>query len=274
MKRENPMKQSKYGTFEWSEKTINFITGCKNDCRYCYAKCMGIRYNRNTSENWKNEIVRVKDLEKSIPKFNGTVMFPSSHDITPEHLNESIIMLKNILKSGNQVLIVTKPHLECIQRICESFEDYKDKILFRFTIGSTDSDILRFWETNAPSYQERFESLRLAYNSGFQTSISGEPFLDRNVDDLINKLSPFITDSIWVGKPNKLLYRTRMNGWGDEETIMRCNDLLEWINGPEFIMVLYSRYKDNPIIRWKDSIYQDILRVIKNLDSMDSITEY
>jgi len=257
------MKQSKYGTYEWSEKTINFITGCKNDCRYCYAKCMGIRYNRNTSENWKDEVVRERELSKSIPRYNGTVMFPSSHDITPEHLNESIIMLKNILKSGNQVLIVSKPHLECIQRICESFTDNKDRILFRFTIGSTDSDILRFWETNAPSYEERLESLKLAYMMGYQTSISSEPLLDRNVDDLINQQIPYVTDSIWIGKPNKLLYRTRMNGWGDIETVERCHELLEWINDPEFIMDLYSRYKDNPLIRWKDSIYREIERLFK-----------
>ena len=229
------IKDSKYGTFEWSEKTINFITGCRNDCRYCYAKCMGIRYNRNTWENWKDEVVRERELSKSIPKYKGMVMFPSSHDITPEHLNESNTVLGNILKSGNFVLVVTKPQLECIKRICESFTDDKDRILFRFTIGSTDSDILKFWETNAPSYEERLESLKLAYMMGYQTSISAEPLLDRNVDDLINQLSPFITDSIWIGKPNKLLYRTRINGWGDEETIKRCHELLEWINDPEFM---------------------------------------
>lgn len=255
------MKPSKYGTFEWSDKTINFITGCKNDCRYCYAKCMGIRYNRNTPENWKNEVVREKELSKSIPKYKGTVMFPSSHDITPEHLNESIIMLRNILKSGNQVLIVSKPNLEGIQRICESFTDCKDRILFRFTIGSTDSSILKYWEPNAPSFEERLECLRLAFKSGYQTSISSEPLLDKNVDDLINQLSPNVTDSIWIGKPNKLIYRTRVNGWGDEETVKRCHELLEWINDPEFIIGLYQRYKDNPLIRWKDSIYRDIVRL-------------
>lgn len=267
------MKQSKYGTFEWSDKTINFITGCKNDCRYCYAKSMGIRYNRNTIDNWKDEIVREKDLEKSIPKYSGTVMFPSSHDITPEHLNESIIMLKNILKSGNRVLIVSKPHLECIQRICQTFVDYKDRILFRFTIGSTNSKILRFWETNAPSFEERLECLKMAYEMGYQTSISSEPLLDGNVDDLVNQLTPFVTDSIWIGKPNKLLYRTRINGWDDKETVKRCNELLQWIIDPNFLLDLYSRYKDNPRIRWKDSIYQDILRVIDTNDSMAGTKE-
>lgn len=47
-----------YGTFEWSVKTINFITGCKNDCKYCYAKSMAIRYKRNTIDDWSTEVVR------------------------------------------------------------------------------------------------------------------------------------------------------------------------------------------------------------------------
>lgn len=84
------------------------------------------------------------------------------------------------------------------------------------------------------------------------------------MDDLINQLSPSITDSIWIGKPNKLLYRTRVNGCGDEETVKRCHEILGWINDPEFIMSLYQRYKDNPLIRWKDSIYRDIQKVVKN----------
>ncbi|MCP3681324.1 MAG: hypothetical protein GY861_01415, partial [bacterium] len=26
------------GTFEWAKYTVNFIDGCKHDCKYCYAK--------------------------------------------------------------------------------------------------------------------------------------------------------------------------------------------------------------------------------------------
>jgi DNA repair photolyase len=29
---ENSMKQRQ----DWAEKTVNFVTGCENDCRYCY----------------------------------------------------------------------------------------------------------------------------------------------------------------------------------------------------------------------------------------------
>lgn len=255
--------KNNHGTRQWAVKNINFIKGCKNDCLYCYGKSYGIRFKRNTSDDWKIELVREKDLNMKIPKYKGTVMFSSTHDITPDHLNESIIVLDHILKSGNFVLVVTKPHLECIQRICETFTEYKDKILFRITIGSTDSKILKFWEPNAPSFEERLECLKLAFNMGYQTSASGEPLLDKNVDDLINQLSPYITDTIWIGKPNKLLYHTKLNGHGDPETIEKCNELLSWITDPDFLSNLYSKYKDNPMIQWKGTTCKDILKLQK-----------
>lgn len=224
---------------------------------------MGIRFKRNTPDDWKNEVVRTQELTKQIPKYKGTVMFPSSHDITPEHLTESITMLNNILKSGNQVLIVSKPNLECIQKICETFTDYKEKILFRFTIGSTDSTVLKYWETNSTSFQERLECLKLSYSMGYQTSVSCEPLLDKNVDDLINQLSPFITETIWIGKPNQLLYRTKLNGFGDTETIQKCKEWETWITDPDFLLTMYHNYKNNPMIRWKHSIYEEIMKLLK-----------
>ena len=255
--------KSTYGTFEWSVKTINFINGCSNDCKYCYAKSMAIRYKRNTCDGWETEVVRTPELIKRIPLYKGPVMFPSSHDITTEHLDESITMLRNILRSGNSVLIVSKPSMECIKKICETFYQYKAKILFRFTIGSSDSNILKFWETNASSFEERLECLKLAYQMGYQTSVSAEPLLDKNVDELIFQLSPFVTDTIWIGKPNLLLSRIKYNGYGDPETVEKSNELMDWITNPEFQLDLFNRYKDNSMIRWKDGLYKDIQKLIK-----------
>ena len=106
------------------------------------------------------------------------------------------------------------------------------------------------------------ECLKLSYNLGYQTSVSCEPLLDRNVDDLINQLSPFVTDTIWIGKPNKLLYRTRLNGHGDPETIEKCNELLSWITDADFLINMYNKYKDNPMIQWKDTTWKDISKLL------------
>jgi len=62
-------KTHEWGTYEWSPHTLNCITGCGNDCLYCYAKEMAIRYNRCTAETWKDEVVRENDLHKKIKNY-------------------------------------------------------------------------------------------------------------------------------------------------------------------------------------------------------------
>lgn len=44
-----------FGTKEWAPYNCNFMHGCSNDCVYCYAKEMSIRFKRKTSETWKVE---------------------------------------------------------------------------------------------------------------------------------------------------------------------------------------------------------------------------
>ena len=77
--------------------------------------------------------------------------------------------VKQLLDNGNDVLIVSKPHLECIQRLCTLPSEH---ILFRFTIGAYDDDTLRFWEPGAPPYDERLASLKYAFDAGFKTSVN------------------------------------------------------------------------------------------------------
>ena len=249
------MKKDKqvFGTTEWATKNANFISGCVHNCKYCYSKEMAIRFKRKTVENWIVEEINHNSLNKKHKKVDGYIMFPSSHDISPENIEYSLLFLGNLLKSDNDVLIVTKPHLSVIQKICETFADNKDKILFRFTIGANSTEVLKFWEPGAPTFEERLESLKHAYKSGFKTSISCEPVLDPNVSELIDILHPYVSDSIWVGKPNFLLKRLKVNRAYDEESINRAKELDaslsdSWANN------LYNLYKDNPQVKWKESI--------------------
>jgi len=249
---------SEWGTYEWSPNPLNFITGCGNDCRYCYSKEMSIRYNRNTPETWRDERVRDKDLNKKIKKYDAIVMFPSSHGIRPEHLEESMQFLQHILDAGNQVLIVSKPHLVCIQEICTRFEALRDRILFRFTIGSIDDEVLKFWEPNAPGFEERLASLKWAFKKGFGTSVSCEPMLDNNIHKVIKRVSPYVTETIWVGKINHLIGvtgkgRLDFNGHNDPETLAKAHELIAWQSDVN-IMLLYEKYKNDPKIMWKESI--------------------
>lgn len=242
-----------FGAHEWADKTANCINGCKHDCKYCYSKSMAIRFKRKTSKNWKYEEIREQQLNKIFSKHSGSYMYPSSHDIHPDHLNENLQFLNNLLISGNQILIVSKPHFKCIKYICNKFEKYKKQILFRFTVGSADSEVLKFWEPGAPNFEERLKCLKFAYKNGFETSISCEPMLDDKINAVIDKVLPFTTDAIWLGKANFLLGRLKMNGHKDKKSIRKAEELIEW-QSDENIAKIYKKYKDNPKIKWKESI--------------------
>ena len=190
------------GTKEWADSNVNCYKGCSNNCRYCYAKMMAIRFKRATNNTWKKMELNLKNVEKGYHKRKGRVMFPTSHDITEESLENCLIVLRKLVQAGNEVLVTSKPRINCLKQICENFGDFKDKIQFRFTITSFDDKKLQFWEPNAPTYDERLESLKYAYYKKFKTSVSIEPFLDEDPIELIKKILPYITESIWVGKMN------------------------------------------------------------------------
>ena len=159
-----------FGTTEWAASNVNIIKGCSNDCKYCFSKEMAIRFKRKTPDNWKQEEVNLEAFNKNPRYRDGYIMFPSTHDISPEHLDLAIDFLKRLLGVGNKVLIVSKPSYPCIKQICDTFTEYKDQILFRFTIGSCSSKTLRFWEPNAPDYEERKRALVYAFEAGYQKS--------------------------------------------------------------------------------------------------------
>lgn len=263
----NNEKQA-FGTKEWATSNANFINGCSNECKYCYAKEMAVRFKRKTPNNWAIEKVKSHKLNKKFNKRNGTIMFPSTHDITPENLQYSIQFLENLLRKDNDVLIVTKPHLEVIKTICEKFKEKKDNILFRFTISSSDNNVLKFWEVSAPSYEERIAALRYAYNEGFKTSVSCEPILDIQIDKLILSLLPYVTDSIWIGKANYLLSRLKRNGFNDDETIQKAKEIIA-NQSDEWVQNIYNTHKDNPKIEWKESIKKIVNIPISTVNELD-----
>lgn len=249
----------KFGTKEWADENYNFINGCSHDCKYCYSKEMAIRFRRKTILNWKEEEIRNTFSLNNIKLRKGIIMFPSSHDITPKYLDEATNILSKLLIVGNKVLLVTKPHRTCIERICSLFGNYRDMLIFRFTIGSSKTDILKFWEPGAPSFEERVNCLEYAYARGFQTSVSCEPLLDNEPEKLVDLLLPYVTESIWLGKANYLCRRLKINGESDQETLEKAKELNDWQGNDERILTLVEKYNNNPKIEWKESIKKVIL---------------
>lgn len=249
----NTTQQNISGTKEWAVANINIAKGCENDCKYCYAKGNSIRFKRSTKDSWKTPEFNQKTINAKVKKVDGKIMFPTSHDITPFNLSESIELMEKNLLIGNKMLIVSKPRLDCIKIICDKLVDCKDQILFRFTIGSANNEVLKFWEPGASSFEERLASLKYAYENGYQTSISSEPMLDDNIDKVIDAVTPYVTDSIWLGKVNRLKSILGVNKENDKITIQKAEELINSQND-EAIKELYEKHKDNKLIKWKESI--------------------
>jgi len=244
------------GTKEWADHNVNCITGCYNNCRYCYAKIMAKRFGRNTHDNWKNMEVREDVVCKSFRKLSGRVMFPSSHDIfdISPFKEACFTVLGKLLESGNEILVTTKPRFKIIQDITLQFGHFKDQVQFRFTITSSNDRLLEFWEPNAPRFKERLACLEYAFRKGFKTSVSIEPFLDYDPIELIERISPFTTDSIWIGRMN---YIPRKNLSKEEEPYyyeIRKN------YETHHLWEIYTRLKGNSKMRFKDSVTNQFAR--------------
>jgi DNA repair photolyase len=238
------------GTREWADHNVNCIKGCFNNCRYCYAKLMAKRFGRCKEATWKDMVINNSAVEKRYRKYEGRVMFPSSHDIIdrPDVKDACLKVISKLLDVGNEVLITTKPRLSITREICNKYGQYKSQIQFRFTITSKDDYLLSFWEPNAPRFEERFESLKYAYENDFKTSVSIEPFLDYDPQTLIRMLSPYITESIWLGPMNYI----PSNGIPDANKHFYAEVRNNYRT--ERLREIYEELRDNPLIRFKDSI--------------------
>ncbi len=254
-----PKNKTKTGTREWATTTVNILQGCEHDCRYCYARANALRFKQITSAGqWKRPKLkpeRAGRVPATRRKVEGTVMFPSSHDITPAFLDVCLETIGKILQAGNKLLIVSKPHLECIRAICEQFEEFRKQILFRFSIGATNDTILEYWEPGAPNFGERFSALCYAFNEGFATSVSCEPLLEpERVEVLVDLLEEVVTETIWIGKMNRI--GSRVGG----DTARSEVERIEAGQTDLRVREIYAALKDNPKIRWKDS-YKEVLRL-------------
>jgi DNA repair photolyase len=251
----------KTGTKEWAETTLNIARGCEHGCRYCYARQnMVERFKILTPEEWSKTTLKPDAVKAFYGKFPGTVMMPSSHDIPPSIVEEFICVVRKLCAAGNDVLIVTKPHWESITLMCHRLGDYKDQMLFRFTIGSTINDVLAFWEPNAPSYSERIACLEYAFRSGFKTSVSCEPFLDGHPENVYMACEEYVTDSFWIGKLRHFNKRVKLEDATKEQIEKYVTPLKNQFSADAFIMKLVQLLNGRPFIKWKDSIQEVIER--------------
>lgn len=241
------------GTAEWAETRLNISKGCPHGCLYCYACHIALRYKSiGCRDEWRNEKLTQNAFRTSFPLKKGVVMFPSSHDITPLNLYRYTEVLRLALEAGNQMLIVSKPHLDSIQKIVGEMVRFRSQILFRFTIGSLDDDLTHFWEPGAPLPGERLAALAHTFNAGYDTSVSIEPMLAgvEGTLQVVEAVYRHVSETIWIGKLRKPRERADMTAPG----VARAVELIKGQQSDSEILRLGELLSDNPKIRWKDSI--------------------
>ena len=244
------------GTKEWAACNVNVQKGCEHGCLYCYAHGNAGRFKKSWAKSWTTPSLNRSAIAKAYKKkHEKPVMFPSSHDITEANLADCLTVLKKLLAAGNRVLIVSKPHLNCIKTLCRELDGFKGQVLFRFSIGSADDAVLTFWEPHAPNYRERLDSLKWAFKQGYKTSVSCEPMLDGHIQRVIDDARDYVTDSIWLGRVNRIQNCLTLNAPGNHDAKRKAAALME-LQNDLWIMGLYMKHKDDPLIRYKDSIKQ------------------
>lgn len=242
-----------FGVGEWASHSENLYVGCKHGCLYCYAHAEAVTRRGVNQNEWATpRLLKKHERGFRFRQYDGTVMFPTTHDITLSNFSMCTQYLCGLLAAGNRVLIVSKPDPVCIHSLCKSIWWAKDRVLFRFTIGSANNDVLQLWEPHAPSFWSRLQALQVAHAEGFATSVSCEPMLDGRIDEVIKAVHPYVTDAIWLGRANYLVTRVAANGGGDAE-LKAARELAERWND-DAVRALYGRYKDDPLIKWKESI--------------------
>lgn len=238
------------GTREWADYNVNCVKGCYNDCRYCYAKIMAKRFGREKENTWRSMKIREDVAKKSFKRLPGRIMFPSTHDIFEFSPFKEVCfaVLKKLLESRNEVLITTKPRFSIIKAINHEFGSFMNQIQFRFTITSNDDSLLEFWEPNAPRFKERLVSLTYAFKEGFKTSVSIEPFLDYDPSELVETVSSFTTESIWIGRMNYIPRNHLSSKERPYYTRIRKN------YETHHLLEIFEKLSQHPKIRFKDSI--------------------
>jgi DNA repair photolyase len=256
---------SKTGTREWAGSTVNCVKGCEHDCLYCYARHNAVdRFDQIKPDQWTNMRVDHMQVNKRRGKRRGLVMFPSSHDITPSVLPHCMTLLRHFINAGNQMLVVTKPHLEVVKAICD--RPWSHDIVFRFSIGMVDDDLRKLWEPGAPSVQERLDAMQHAHEAGFGTSVSAEPLLEPwNALQVYLACEPFLSKEqgspageFWIGKLNRIRDRVRIKSTDQRRAMEK---LIQWQTDQNVMhIVQLFRHHGTRHVRWKDSYKQVIER--------------
>ena len=148
--------------------------------------------------------------------------------------------------------MVSKPHLECIEKICDAFmrlsgvKFYSDSQSVHVTM-----EFYHFGNRMPRPMMNAEIVWLMLIRQAFKTSVSVEPMLDSaNIDMLIEDLMPYVSDSIWIGTMN----HTGRFGKNANPVLRQAIEKIRRGQTNSIIKAIYQRHKNNPMIKWKAEI--------------------
>ena len=251
------MKKTLNPRTEWAGAYYNMEQGCTNACRYCYARAMAVRQRRCTVTGW-GDPQPYKTWMAGANKYHSgdLVMFPTTHDITPDNIDRACIALRRLINAGNRVLIVSKPRRACIDRLIQTADQTiggREAVSFRLTITTVEPDVSRLWEPGASLPDERLDCLAAVAAAGYNISVSSEPWiggLDEAIDIHAAVIDACPTISCqWFGREALPEYRIGLEGTPEAG---RCLDYILSAQTPAACRAVYNQFKNNDLIRFKN----------------------
>lgn len=172
---------------EYAPVACNFYVGCSNMCKYCYLRKGVLKHAMGGN---KPQLKKCFQDEKQafqifqheagqnikILKENGIFFSFSTDPLLPECQKLTWYASEIATISGIPVKILTKT-----TAFFKEWEEYlkmlpeKQKALTHFGFTLTGHDE---WEPNAPSNNERIETLKMLHDWGYHTFVSIEPIID------------------------------------------------------------------------------------------------
>jgi DNA repair photolyase len=251
------------GTREWSDHSVNCCLGCRHGCLYCYARQAALRWGKiEAAADWTNERADADAATSRRKKYQGTVMFPTTHDITAGNGGACLSALVGLLQADNRVLVVSKAagHVPPLLMAAHHFARGRGQIELRVSLTCLSYEMAVFWEPGAPPPAERIEAIKSARRMGMEVSISAEPLLEPDLaDNLVLKvMAAGAEGEIWIGAANQFRART---AWcrGMHGLDAAISDI-EAGQTPAKMRAVYEILNGNPQVRWKDS-YQRVLGI-------------
>ncbi len=248
------------GVFEYAPYSYNICQKCRCNCKYCYAREIAMsfcsRSNPVTADNWHEEEVKPHKVHIH-QTVNDVVMIPTMGNVSDSNVELMIQTIKNISDANNLVLVVLKPFMSVVRRLCDGLTDYKDTVQIRFTITALNPTLSQIWEPGAALPAERIECLKYAFEQGFYTSISMEPMLEERTETLrlISTIEPYVVGDIWLGKMMDIDKRVAITDDRIRDAVATIKEQQSDIEIQRLVFALIGKRN----IRYKKSI-RDVVR--------------